>query len=185
MPDPAGKYARFELERRFLVTDLPARITDGPGWRITDRYIRGTHLRLRRMEPFHEAGTIFKLGQKQTVSPSDFVRTTITNIYLSADEYAVLAALDADEIHKRRYSVAASGCALSVDTFDGHLSGLVIAEVSFDTDAELVEAVELPAWVGREVSDEIRLTGGALATLTATEADELVRQLRGSYSNQA
>ena len=93
MPDLAGKYARFELERRFLVTRLPDGITDNRGWRITDRYIPATQLRLRRMEPLHQAETIFKLGQKQMVSPSDFIRTTITNIYLSADEYALLTEL--------------------------------------------------------------------------------------------
>ena len=184
MPDQAGKYARFELERRFLVTRLPDGITDHPGWRITDRYIPATHLRLRRMEPLHEADTIFKLGQKQMASPSGSVRTTITNIYLSADEYAVLTELDAHEIHKRRYSVPHSNRVISVDIFQGHLSGLIIAEVSFETDTEMVEPLELPSWVGREVSDEIRFTGGALARLTRREADELVRQLQGSDSNR-
>ena len=180
MPDLAGKYARFELERRFLVTRLPDGITDNRGWRITDRYIPATQLRLRRMEPLHQAETIFKLGQKQMVSPSDFIRTTITNIYLSADEYALLTELEAHEIHKRRYSVPYSNRVLSVDIFEGHLSGLTIAEVSFETDTEMVEPLGLPSWVGREVSDEIRFTGGALARLTARQADELVRQLQGS-----
>ena len=130
------------------------------------------------MEPLHEADAIFKLGQKLMATPSDFVRTTITNIYLSAQEHALLTELEADEIHKRRYSVPCSNRVFSVDIFDGSLSGLVIAEVSFDTDAELVEPLELPSWVGREVTDEIRFTGGALAGLTARQAEELVRQLR-------
>ena len=60
------------------------------------------------------------------------------------------------------------------------MSGLTIAEVSFETDTEMVEPLGLPSWVGREVSDEIRFTGGALARLTARQADELVRQLQGS-----
>ena len=182
MPDQAGKYARFELERRFLVTRVPDGLTDDRGWRITDRYLPATQLRLRRMEPLHRADTIFKLGQKQAASPSDFVRTTITNIYLSADEYAALAQLEADEIHKRRYSVPYSNRVLSVDVFDGPLSGLIIAEVSLETDAETGEPLELPSWVGREVSGEIRFTGGALARLAPSEAAELVRQLRGSAS---
>jgi hypothetical protein len=33
-PKRAGKYARFERERRFLVQDLPDGITQGRGWLI-------------------------------------------------------------------------------------------------------------------------------------------------------
>jgi hypothetical protein len=74
------------LERRFLVPRLPERSAHGRSWRITDRYIKSTHLRLRRMEPIHGGGTVFKLGQKHAPSPPDFSRTTITNVYLSPSE---------------------------------------------------------------------------------------------------
>ena len=41
------------VERRFLVPRLPEGSAADRGWRITDRYITDTHLRLRRMEPIH------------------------------------------------------------------------------------------------------------------------------------
>ena len=42
--ETAGKYARFELERRFLVAQLPKRIAQADAWLIEDRYITGTQL---------------------------------------------------------------------------------------------------------------------------------------------
>ena len=40
----AGKYARFELERRFLVSRLPKGFVEDRSWRISDRYIHNTHV---------------------------------------------------------------------------------------------------------------------------------------------
>jgi hypothetical protein len=48
MNERAGKYARFEFERRFLVGPLPDGISQRAGWRIEDRYIENSRLRLRR-----------------------------------------------------------------------------------------------------------------------------------------
>ena len=176
MTEQAGKYARFELERRFLVEHLPDSIEQEHGWHITDRYIKNTLLRLRRMEPIHGGDTILKLGQKQVPSPPDFGRMTITNIYLSTAEYTVLANLEALELHKRRYPFAHDDRMFSIDVFAGTLSGLVLAETSFDTTEEIDQPLDLPSWLGREVSKDSRFTGGALATLTPDQAAELLRQ---------
>ncbi len=40
MSAQAGKYARFELERRFLVEHLSERKAQDQGWHITDRYVQ-------------------------------------------------------------------------------------------------------------------------------------------------
>jgi hypothetical protein len=40
----AGKYARFELERRFLVSRWPKGIVEDRSSRISDRYIQNTQL---------------------------------------------------------------------------------------------------------------------------------------------
>ena len=177
MSEHAGKYARFELERRFLVGRLPEGIADDRGWRISDRYIKDTHLRLRRMEPMHGGEIVFKLGQKHVPSPPDFSRMTITNIYLSQGEYAVLAGLEALELHKLRHSIEHDGRIFSVDVFSRHLTGLVLAEVGFETPDEMDQTFDLPPWVIREVSADIRFTGGALANLAADQAAQLIGQI--------
>jgi CYTH domain-containing protein len=173
----AGKYSRFELERRFLVGRIPERSLEGRGWRISDRYIKETQLRLRRMEPLHGGETIFKLGQKHVPSPPDFSRTTITNIYLSGGEHSVLAQLPALELHKVRRQIEHGHRIFSVDVFDLHLAGLVLAEVGFETPEEMDRPLDLPPWLLGEVSNDIRFTGGALASLTADQAADLIRQV--------
>jgi CYTH domain-containing protein len=176
----AGKYALFELERRFLADRLPSGIAEDRGWRITDRYIKSTYLRLRRMEPIDGGETVMKLGQKQVPSPPDFSRMTITSMYLSPSEYAALAELPALELRKRRHSVEEDGWIFSVDVFDRHLSGLILAEVGFETADEMKQPFQLPPWVLSEVSNDVRFTGGALAGLTQDEAAQLIRQISSS-----
>ena len=102
---------------------------------------------------------------------------TITNIYLSPGEYDVFAVLPARELHKTRYSLEDAGRTYGVDVFDGHLAGLILAEVGFETSDQMNEQWRLPPWVLREVSDDLRFTGGALAGLTQDDAATLIRQL--------
>ena len=174
MSAPAGKYARYELERRFLARRLPSEVAADEGWQIVDRYIVGTHLRLRRADSLGSREVIYKLGQKQVVSPPDFATMTMTSIYLSAGEYKLLMALPARELVKRRYALLEDGRTFSVDAFAGSLAGLVLAEVGFATRAEMEPSWPLPAWLAREVSDDVRFTGGALAQLSAEEAQALL-----------
>jgi CYTH domain-containing protein len=176
MSEQAGKYARVELERRFLVHHLPEAIETERGWRISDRYLANTQLRLRRMRPLNGGETLFKLGQKLVQSPPDFGRMTVTNIYLSAEEYAVLAALDALELHKRRYPFSHDGRLFGIDVFEENLSGLVLAETSFETVEAMDQPLEFPPWIATEVSRDSRFTGGALAGFDLKRAAELIRE---------
>jgi CYTH domain-containing protein len=173
MSREAGKYARFELERRFLVERLPRGVASDDGWRITDRYLIDTRLRLRRMERLGGGETIFKLGQKNVPSPPDFSRMTVTNIYLSPAEYDVFAVLAAHELRKRRFRLSHDGRVYTLDVFEGDLTGLILAEVGFEPSAEM----ELPDWALREVSHDIRFTGGALAAMSPDEAAALMAEL--------
>jgi CYTH domain-containing protein len=63
-------------------------------------------------------------------------------------------------IEKKRYRVEHAGHVWEVDEFFGDNAGLVTAEVELD-DPE--ESVELPPWVGREVSDDYRYRNANLA----------------------
>jgi hypothetical protein len=58
-----GKYARVERERRFLLAGPPATIAAAPR-QITDRYVTGTRLRLRRVGHPGGGPSEFKLTQK-------------------------------------------------------------------------------------------------------------------------
>ena len=133
-----SKYARVERERRYLLEDLPAGLTRAsPHVQITDNYITGTRLRLRKIRDPQTNKWRVKFTQKFAPDPQDLSRTLITNTYLTAAEAELLAVFEANEIRKNRYPFEFEGRKFSVDMFLGNLFGLILAEVSFDTDEEL------------------------------------------------
>jgi CYTH domain-containing protein len=152
-----GKYARVERERRFLLKSPPPLTAATARRRITDRYLPGTRLRLRRVEHLDNGACQLKLTQKVPAGRLGHVRGLITNIYLSADEYDLLASLPAQVLSKTRFSVPP----LSIDIFDPPLHGLVLAEAEFSTD-EAAQSFR-PRGATIEVTDDPRFTGGILA----------------------
>src|SRR5258708_26133908 len=124
---------------------------------MPDRSLPGTRLRLRRVEQLDSGTCEFKLTQKVPAGRPGFVQGLITNTYLSADEYDLLASLPAEVLSKMRLSVPP----LSIDVFDPPLHGLVMADVEFSTDAAARSFLLPPAAIA-EVTDDARFTGGSL-----------------------
>jgi CYTH domain-containing protein len=156
-PIREGKYARIERERRFLLAGPPPASAVNARRRITDRYLPGTRLRLRRVDyPGNEAAE-FKFTQKVPAGRPGYVQGLITNTYLSAPEYDLLASLPADVLSKTRLSVPP----LSIDVFDPPLHGLVLADVEFTTDEAATSFLPPPLSIA-EVTDDARFTGGNL-----------------------
>ncbi|MBY8871312.1 hypothetical protein K7640_05575 [Micromonospora sp. PLK6-60] len=151
-----GKYARVERERRFLLAEPPPPSAVTKIRKITDRYLTGTRLRLRRADR-PDGGCELKLTQKVPIARPGAVQGLITNTYLSPAEYDLLTRLPAAVLTKTRFSVPPLG----VDVFDGPLRGLVLAEAEFTTDEEAQRFVP-PAGCVAEVTDDVRFTGGHL-----------------------
>jgi CYTH domain-containing protein len=166
---PESKYARIERERRYLLRDLPEGISrTDPHLQITDNYITGTRLRIRKVrEPRTNKWTV-KFTQKFAPDPNDLSRTIITNTYLNALEAEMLSVFDANEIRKNRYPSEFEGRKFSVDMFLGDLFGLVLAEVSFETDDELDNFLK-PPFALVDVTNESLFTGGRLCELTFSD----------------
>jgi CYTH domain-containing protein len=150
------KYARIERERRFLLRHFPADVTVTRTRRITDRYIEGTSLRLREQQD-DDSSILFKLTKKISVPGPGAQQGLTTNIYLTHEEFCLLAQLPAKTLSKTRYSVPPLG----IDVFKGALEGLILAEAEFDS-PEAAGALLLPFFVVRDVSTDSRFTGGCL-----------------------
>lgn len=176
---PGGnKYACVERERRYLLAGLPPglKLSD-PHTQITDNYLTGTRLRLRKVrEPRTNEWTL-KLTQKHAPAPPDFSRTLITNMYLSPYEYEVLSVFEGNELRKNRYPYEHEGRLYSVDVFLGDLRGLVLAETDFDDDEEM-DAFPAPSFAHLDVTRDELFTGARLVGLTAEE-------LRGALESRA
>lgn len=170
-PDPRdadsvshSKYALIERERRFLVSELPQ--VDAWATRsITDLYVDGTRIRLRRSEGVVDGRPeiLRKLTQKlpertEVIGHCGY----ITTMYLDEAEYRALSFLSGRVLSKQRLSFPPMG----VDVFDGPLAGLIIAEAEF-LDDETMTAFEPPAWCGHEITDHPSLTGANLARIAA------------------
>ena len=154
-----SKYARTEVERRFLLAAAPEadvlRVVD-----IDDRYLEVARLRLRRQV---ERGgpAVYKLTQKLPRPGRFGEQGTITTIYLEEHEHAALAILPAAGLRKVRLSIAPYG----IDVFEGPLEGLVLAETEFVSAGEAT-AFRPAAFCRAEVTDDRRFTGGELVRAT-------------------
>jgi CYTH domain-containing protein len=151
-----GKYARIERERRFLLAEPPP-VLAAPR-RITDRYLMGTRLRLRRVEYSGDQASDYKFTQKISAGRPGPVQGLITNTYLSRAEYDLLAALPGAVLAKTRFSAPP----LVIDIFDPPRHGLVLAEAEFSTDDAALSFLPPPHCIA-EVTSDTRFTGGRLA----------------------
>jgi CYTH domain-containing protein len=170
MQAPRSKYARIERERRFLLAQFPSNAHVERIRRIADRYIDGTTLRLR--EQSEDGGpTLYKLTQKVPVPASGAEQGLITTMYLTKEEFGVLANLSAQSLNKTRYSVPPFG----IDVFEGTLEGLLLAEAEFDSPGAAA-ALTLPSFILREVTADERFTGGQLVRVSRGEVRMWLRE---------
>jgi CYTH domain-containing protein len=166
-PGKSTKYGRRELERRFLLAEMPPgdveRTTE-----ICDRYIEGTRLRLRKTVERDDTRVIYKLTQK--VPAPDAGASLVTTLYLSEEEYERLRALPALVLEKTRFTIPPFG----IDSFAAPRDGLWLAEVEFEGDVEM-QRFAVPLWAIAEVTADPRFTGGRLVRTGRAELSELLR----------
>lgn len=169
-----SRYAEFELERRFLLASLPPGVVRSI--RISDRYIQSTQLRLRKMEDLDgSAPPLFKLAQKVRPDINDPTRVSLTNLYITAFEYDLLAAHPADVLRKTHYSLLVGDRLVFIDAFDGPLEGLILLEADFGSQDDMA-AFTPPDFVVREVSHDNRFSGGSLASTTAEQVQSMLSE---------
>lgn len=163
------KYARVEEERRFLLSDFPADLdSDSHFVRIIDNYIDGTRLRLRRIESPEGKVGVYKLGQKYKSPELKAHETIMTNIYLNKAEYRTFEYLPGSSLIKRRYSYQHEGFDYSLDRFEGHLEGLLMAEIESRGNIDLTQ-LPVPDFALREVTDDPFYSGSHIAKITQPE----------------
>ncbi|HEY4839698.1 MAG TPA: hypothetical protein VIH72_13875 [Candidatus Acidoferrales bacterium] len=167
---PEHKYAKIERERRFLLTEFPSDANVIRSRRIIDRYIDGTTLRLRKLIDDNGSAS-FKLTQKIPARDSGGQQGSIVTMYLTEAEFGVFEQLPAHTLTKTRHSVPPFG----IDVFDGELEGLILAEAEFDS-AAAADALIIPSYISREVSEDDRFTGGHLVRAPRQDVQTALRE---------
>lgn len=148
------KYAVVERERRYLLANIPEGVTGTK--EILDRYVTGTRLRLREVR--EGEGTVTrKLGHKVRLTDGP-TEVACTNFYLNDEEWALLIALPARVLCKKRHMIHRDGLIVAIDE---HEDGTLIAEID-DRDRP---SRTVPEWldVVEDVSADERWTGAQLA----------------------
>jgi CYTH domain-containing protein len=138
-----------EIERKFIVVGQPWQAYEGTYYRqgyLTTDPERTVRVRIAGKKAF--------LTIKGASSVQGAVRTEFEYPLPLADAEQLLEQLcPQPQIEKTRYCIEHAGHTWEVDVFEGENAGLVIAEVEI---ASVDEVVELPGWVGPEVTGEER-----------------------------
>lgn len=142
----------MEIERKFLVKELPAHLEQYPHVEIEQGYLcTSPTLRIRR------AGDVYWLTVKEKVfTASSAIHNREEEFQLSADKYLMLKGkCDGFMVEKTRYKIplqtSTGMLTAELDIFHGKHEGLRIVEVEFPTTAE-AEAFVKPTWFGEDVS---------------------------------
>lgn len=155
------KYLALEHELRWLCDAVPSDLVDRTE-AITDLYVTGTQLRLREARPIAGGTPMLRLTRKADIDPQTRL---LSSIYLPENELAVLAAsLAGVRIHKLRHRLRAiiPGVKMHVDEFQAAHAGLFLAEAEFESADALAAFTAPPFAVLREVTSDLRYTGGML-----------------------
>lgn len=142
-----------EIERKFLVRDLPAELPAGEHIRQGYLALEPVEVRIRsRAARAHEL-TLKSVGGLSRAE---------VNVPLTTEQFDELWPLVQRSIEKHRAVLEAGDATVEVDVYGGKLDGLVVAEVEFATEAEAHEFTP-PAWFGTEVTGDLRFRNAALA----------------------
>ena len=136
-----------EIERKFLVVSNAWRKL-AQGERYVQGYLSSVPDRTVRVRLSGETCTLTIKGRSAGISRQEFEY----NIPI-ADAEPLLALCERPLIEKTRYRIPHAGRIWEVDEFAGVNAGLVIAEVELESEHA---AIDLPAWVGAEVSHDAR-----------------------------
>ncbi len=150
--------AGAEVERKFLIERAPAGLETHPRDEIEQGYIAltadGVEVRVRR------------LGQETFLTVKSGSGSVRLEEELEIDERrfcSLWRLTEGRRIHKTRYRIPhPGGLTIELDVYRDALSGLITAEVEFDSEATARE-FSAPDWFGRELTDNTRYKNIRLA----------------------
>jgi CYTH domain-containing protein len=147
----------FEIERKFLVRELPDDLTSYPSTDISQGYLvsmdDGLQVRLRK------AAQRYSLTYKKGSGPVREER----EIELSPAQFEALwPATEGKRLLKTRYEIPCGDLVVEIDIYGGRHQGLTVAEVEFD-DEEGAKNFQVPEWLGDDVTGDPRYSNQLLA----------------------
>ena len=145
-----------EIERKFLIS--------GEGWksdiessaRLQQGYLSTSAKATVRVRIYDDAEAVLTLkGKTEGISRAEFEYAIPLE-----DARELMELAKPNVIEKRRHKVPFKAHVWEVDVFEGQHEGLVLAEVEMQS---ADEHVDLPPWIGREVSEDDRYANASLS----------------------
>jgi CYTH domain-containing protein len=162
----------IELERTFLIKEIPERLKDSEFKEIIDVYYpkHQEHpvIRLRK------SGDKFVLTKKEPLG-DDKSEQKEQNIILTEDEFNEFLKLEGKKVHKRRYLYEYNGRIAEVDVFQNDLKGLIVVDFEFDTPEEK-SLFQMPEFCLCDVTQEEFIAGGKICGKTYEDVRERLEE---------
>ena len=135
----------MEIERKYLVSSLPADYQSYPFHRIEQAYLcTEPVVRVRR----EDETSYLTYTSKGLLAREEY------NLPLTKESYEhLLAKADGNVLAKKRYLLPVPGredLTVELDVFEGKFDGLVLAEVEFETEEDAGK-FQAPDWLGADV----------------------------------
>lgn len=136
----------MEIERKFLIKQIPQGCTSFPCRQIEQAYLNTDPVvRVRRDNDDY----YLTYKGKGLLSREEY------NLPLNKEAYEhLLSKADGIILTKKRYMIPVPGSdhlTIELDIFEGHYDGLILAEVEFSTEEE-AKAFIPPVWFGEDVT---------------------------------
>lgn len=137
-----------EIERKFLVKNDEWKAA-AKGIVYRQGYLSSLKERVVRVRTIEDKGFLTIKGITKGVSRSEFeYEISVEDAGTMLDDIC-----EKPLIEKKRYKIPVGGLVFEVDEFFGENAGLVVAEVEL---ADEKQKIELPPWIGAEVSGDPR-----------------------------
>ena len=150
-----------EIERKFLINSTEWRKRVSKATELKQGYLNSHSERTVRIRTNGEIGKITIKGKTE-----GFTRKEYEYEIPVQDAEDLLKLCEEPIIEKIRHIVVHKNKTWEVDEFDGLNQGLVVAEIELENENEIVE---LPDWIGEEVTDEPRYYNSNLASKPYSE----------------
>ena len=149
--------ALIEIERKFLVDSLDFKTEAVKSTRISQGYLNSNPARTVRIRIYGSEAFITIKGASDKTGTTRFEWEKAIAV---KEAEALLELCEQGIIDKMRYEIPRGNHIFEVDEFFGANEGLLVAEIELK-DAN--EKFEIPEWLGKEVTGEIRYYNSQLS----------------------
>ncbi len=149
------KNINYEIERKFLIKNLPENLENFTHYEIRQGYIStDPTIRLRQQDDNYIL----------TVKSAGLMKKQEYELNLTEDQFNRLwEKTEGNTIEKTRYVIPLNnGLKAELDVYKGFLSGFMNVEVEFPSTKEAI-LFDIPNWFGQEVTQDPRYSNSSLA----------------------